>query len=68
MPKQTASPHPPAAARSACRKKPTDASIPTSIVLPRPLQEAVIRQALREDRSFSSVVRLALGEYLAALR
>lgn len=49
----------------ACRKRAGDDHKPASVTMPKELQEAVIRAADREDRSFSAVVRRALEQYLA---
>lgn len=55
--------HPPEPSEpSACRKKPRKAA--TSVVLPLPLQRAVIKRAREEERSFSAVVRIALDLYI----
>ena len=52
----------------ACRKRATADNKPASVTMPKSLQEAVIRAAHREDRSFSAVVRRALEQYVAAHR
>jgi hypothetical protein len=49
-----------------CRKKKPNDAVACSVVIPKELQEAVIRKADREDRSFSSVVRLAVAAYVGA--
>lgn len=49
----------------ACRKRATADNQPASVTMPKALQEAVIRAANREDRSFSAVVRRALEQYVA---
>jgi predicted transcriptional regulator len=49
----------------ACRKRAADDNKPTSVTMPKSLQEAVIRAADREDRSFSAVVRRAVEQYVA---
>lgn len=55
----------PTAAKSACRKHKPDASRACSVPMPAEMQEAIIKRAQREDRSFSSVVRRALEAYLS---
>ncbi len=50
---------------TACRKKARADNRPASVTMPKALQEAVIRAAVREDRSFSAVVRRALEQYCA---
>lgn len=42
------------------RAKKAKARVPVSILMPLPLQEAVIEKALREDLTFSQLVRRAL--------
>jgi len=46
------------------RKKKADENSPCSVAMPAALQQAIILRAESEDRSFSSIVRLALGQYL----
>lgn len=50
--------------KNACRKRKADDSKPCSVPMPLEMQQAIIRRAEREDRSFSSVVRRALSAYL----
>jgi len=49
---------------TACRKKTRADGTPCSIAIPAPLQEAIIRRARAEDRSFSAVVRRAVAQYV----
>ena len=51
--------------KSACRKQHSDGSKPCSVPMPVAMQDAIIRRARSEDRSFSSVVRRALESYLS---
>ena len=51
--------------RPACRKRASDESKPCSVTLPKPLQEAIIRRANQDDRSFSATVRRALEAYVS---
>jgi len=53
--------------KTACRKHKPDASRPCSVPMPVEMQQAIILRAKREDRSFSSVVRRALEQYLKAV-
>lgn len=46
------------------RKKSFRDDVPTSVILPIPLQEAIDRRATAEERSFSAVVRRALKKEL----
>ena len=46
------------------RKKLFRSDIPTSVLMPAPLQRAIAERAEREDRSFSAVVRLAIKKEL----
>ena len=50
--------------KQACRKRRADASKPCSVIMPKALQEAIIRHSDAEDRSFSATVRRALESYL----
>jgi hypothetical protein len=50
--------------KTACRKKRLDDAQPCSITMPKILQEAVVRRAQAEDRSFSATVRRAVESYL----
>ena len=50
--------------RPACRKRASDENKPCSVTLPKALQEAVIRRANADDRSFSATVRRALETYV----
>lgn len=50
--------------KSSCRKKKADENVPCSITIPRELQEALIKKAESEDRSFSAVVRRAVSAYV----
>lgn len=50
--------------RPACRKRATSSNTPCSVILPTPLQAAIIARADAEDRSFSATVRVALERYL----
>jgi hypothetical protein len=52
------------ATRKACRKRTGDDAKPCSVTMPKQLQEAIIRKADAEDRSFSATVRRALEVYL----
>jgi predicted transcriptional regulator len=52
-------------AKSSCRKKRANESVPCSITIPKDLQLRLIAQAEKEDRSFSAVVRRAVASYLA---
>jgi hypothetical protein len=54
--------------KNACRKRRADDSKPCSVPMPAAMQDAIIRRAQAEDRSFSSVVRRALTQYLAGSR
>ena len=51
--------------KQACRKRTGDDSKPCSVTMPKQLQEAVIRRADVEDRSFSATIRKALEMYLS---
>jgi len=51
--------------KRACRKRTGDDTKPCSVTMPRPLQEAIIRRADAEDRSFSATVRRAIEQYLS---
>ena len=42
------------------RKKTFNSDVPTSVLIPEPLQRAVQKRARAEERSFSAVVRRAL--------
>jgi hypothetical protein len=53
------------ATRKACRKRTGDDAKPCSVTMPRTLQEAIIRRADAEDRSFSATVRRAIEQYLS---
>jgi hypothetical protein len=46
------------------RKKIPRDDVPTSVILPIALQEAIARRAALEDRSFSAIIRLALRKEL----
>lgn len=46
------------------RKKRFRSDLPTSVLLPAPLQRAIADKANREERSFSAVVRRALKKEL----
>ena len=46
------------------RKKIPRDDVPTSVILPIALQEAIARRAALEDRSFSAIFRLALSKEL----
>ena len=50
--------------RPGTRKRRVSDSVPCSITIPATLQEAVIKQAEREDRTFSATVRQAIKKYL----
>jgi len=50
--------------KSSCRKRRADASKPCSVPIPQEMQEALIRIAERDDRSFSATIRQALVAYL----
>jgi predicted transcriptional regulator len=54
-----------ATTKKACRKRSGDDAKPCSVTMPKALQEAIIRRADAEDRSFSATVRQALEKYLA---
>jgi hypothetical protein len=49
----------------ACRKRLADDAKPCSVILPVALQQAIIRRADEEDRSFSATVRKALERYIS---
>lgn len=53
----------PTSTKKACRKRHAHATQPCSVTMPVALQEAVIRKANAEDRSFSATVRRALEMY-----
>jgi len=46
------------------RKKKFSADVPTSVILPIPLQKAIVKRAVEEERSFSAIVRIALMKEL----
>jgi hypothetical protein len=46
------------------RKKQFRGDVPTSVLLPTPLQQAIQKRAVLEERSFSAVVRRALKKEL----
>jgi hypothetical protein len=46
------------------RKKQFKSDVPTSILIPAPLQRAIAQRAHDEDRSFSAIVRLAIKKEL----
>jgi hypothetical protein len=52
--------------RKACRKRLGDDTKPVSVTMPKRLQEAIIRRADADDRSFSATVRRAIESYLQA--
>jgi hypothetical protein len=49
----------------ACRKRQADATKACSVTMSLALQQAIIRKADAEDRSFSATVRRAVERYLA---
>lgn len=55
----------PATEKSACRKRKANSAVPCSIPMPISMQEALIRRATQEDRSFSATIRQAITAYLA---
>jgi hypothetical protein len=46
------------------RKKNFKQDVPTSVILPIPLQRAIVARAVAEERSFSAIVRRALKKEL----
>jgi len=48
-----------------CRKIKADDSKPCSVAMPIAMQNAIIRRAQLEDRSFSATIRRALEVYLS---
>jgi hypothetical protein len=46
------------------RKKIFKDDVPTSVILPIPLQRAIVARAVAEERSFSAIVRRALKKEL----
>jgi hypothetical protein len=52
--------------KKACRKRRSDDAKPCSVTMPVSLQEAIIRRADADDRSFSATVRHALERYLSS--
>ena len=58
-------PNKPTTPSRACRKRIPDESKPCSVILPVALQQAIIRRADQEDRSFSATVRKALERYIS---
>jgi hypothetical protein len=55
----------PATEKSACRKRKANSAVPCSIPMPIAMQEALMRRAMQEDRSFSATIRQAVAAYLA---
>lgn len=51
--------------KKSCRKRRADDAKPCSVTMPVALQQAIIRRADAEDRSFSATVRRAVETYLA---
>lgn len=49
---------------NSCRKKKANDSVPCSVAIPADLQQALIRKAELEDRTFSAVVRRAVAAYV----
>lgn len=49
---------------NSCRKKRPNNSVACSVAIPVELQEALIRRAEAEDRTFSAVVRRAVAAYV----
>lgn len=54
----------PTRTRNSCRKKAANDNVPCSVAIPVELQEALIRRAAAEDRTFSAVVRRAVAAYV----
>jgi hypothetical protein len=59
MSKPTRSP-----SKGSCRKKAPNDQAPCSVTMPVSLQQAVIRAAQQEDRSFSAIIRRAVERYV----
>jgi len=50
--------------KGSCRKKAPSDQAPCSVTMPVSLQQAVIRAAEKEDRSFSAIIRRAVEVYV----
>jgi hypothetical protein len=51
--------------KGSCRKKSPSDQAPCSVTMPVSLQQAIIKVAEQEDRSFSATVRRAVERYVA---